>query len=193
MRRNFAHRNTEHMITNMHVYTPVCVCDCVCVCVCVTVVLPGLPGSGGAGRAGRWIVLLGCGVAVSLLLLRMDVGGGGQAYHVVTSQTTGCHAPRSMTRPPPRAFRTASLCLIPPAWTSDKFLQMEEFYSAERKMAVLCHHHQHQHQGLADDPFNSLFVCFVLSLYFFYCTFVPNVLDKKISDSFHSSQVVFSL
>lgn len=75
-----------------------------CVCVRACVVLPGLPGSRGAGWAGRWIVLLDCGVAVSRLLLRMDVGDRGQAYHCVTSQTTGCHAPQSMTRPPLRSL-----------------------------------------------------------------------------------------
>lgn len=97
-----------------------CAHDHKCVCVCVCVVLPGLPGSRGAGCAGRWIVLLGCGGAVSLLLLRMDVGDRGQAYHCVTSQTTGCHAPQSMTRPPPHALKTASFSLTFAARVSDK-------------------------------------------------------------------------
>lgn len=83
----------------------VCVCLCMCVRVCVWFVFPALPGSRGAACAGRWIVLLGCGVAVSRFVWRMDVGDRGQAYHRVTSQTTECHAPQSMTCPPPRGLK----------------------------------------------------------------------------------------
>lgn len=61
-----------------------------CVCVCFT--LPGLPGSRDVGYAGKWIVLLDPGATVSLLVLRMNVGDGGQAYQRVAPQTTGCHA-----------------------------------------------------------------------------------------------------
>lgn len=98
--------------------------QCVCACACLRACRPGLPGSGGAGCAGRWIVLLDCGVAVSPLLLRMDVGDRGQAYHCVTSQTTEYHAPQSMTRPPPRSSKTASSSLTLPARLSDRSEQV---------------------------------------------------------------------
>lgn len=97
---NFLHSSWTH---------GVCLFVYVCACVCVWFVFPALPGSRGAACAGRWIVLLGCGVAVSWFVWRMDVGDRGQAYHRVTSQTTGCHAPQSMTCPPPRGLKKTLL------------------------------------------------------------------------------------
>lgn len=79
------------------------------VCVCVGVCVPGLPGSRDVGCAGKWIVLLDHGAAVSLLVSRMNVGDGGQAYQRVAPQTTRCHA---RTRWP----TAASPALIFPAW-----------------------------------------------------------------------------
>lgn len=103
----------------------------VCVFVCV---LPAVPGSRGAGCAGRWIVLLGCGIAVSLLVLRMDVGDRGQAYHRVTSQTTRCHAPLSMACPPLHALSTASFSSTFPAWKIEsKFILIKQFSLVKEK------------------------------------------------------------
>lgn len=167
----------------MCVYVYVCECLSVCVSVSVCVVLPGLPGSRGASCAGRWIVLLGCGGAVSLLLWRMDVGDRGQAYHCVTSQTTGCHAPQSMTCPPPRALKTASFSLTFPAW-----VQIDSHCG---KMDILCHHHQHQ--GLADDTFQLFFLFFVLSLCFItaYLSIMCETKGILQINSDYLSQVVF--
>lgn len=60
-----------------------------CVCVSVCVIFPALPGRRGAGCAGRWIVLLGCGPAVSLLLLRMNVGDRGRHITVSPNRPPG--------------------------------------------------------------------------------------------------------